>query len=234
MNLDKVIKSGNEVRIKSDYGYFTTIVDEVMGNDTFSILGPIDREQKRMVKLGDKYYVSCFTETGMFVFEAVIRELDSSFNRAIIQLKSTGPYTKIQRREAFRAKEHIDVNARKRADEAALAKRWLKTNSVDISETGMLLRYDEDCPIGQEVELIIRVNRFGINEVLPNIKGKVVRCIQTRNKDYEYLLGLKFESLPEKTRNVIIKLVVLSQRNKLRYKHVKEYGKYGDRGHSKH
>lgn len=230
MSLEKILKAGNEALVKNDQVSFATIIDEIVGPDTLTVIGPIDTAQRNKVRLGHKYLVSCVSEQGVFMFEAMVNNVDESLKLAIFELKMTSPYTKIQRREAFRAKETIDVNARKKAHGIEITKKWVKTNTIDISETGMLLQYDESCPLGLDVEIIIRINRYGINEVLPVIKAKVVRCMQTRNKEHGYLLGLKFENLPEKTRNVIIKLVVLSQRNKLRHKHIKGYGKHGDRG----
>ncbi len=64
------------------------------------------------------------------------------------------------------------------------------------------------------MELVLHIDKFGIREILPNIEGRVVRCSATGNKRFGFFLGIEFENLPEKAKDIIIKLVVLSQRSK--------------------
>jgi hypothetical protein len=73
------------------------------------------------------------------------------------------------------------------------------------------------------MELTLRINLYGINDVITKVKSRVVRCIAIRHKEFPYLLGIRFEDLQEKARDSLIKLVVLSQRSKLTYKNLKRY-----------
>lgn len=221
MNLDKLLKTGDEVRVKCGDSNFITTIDETIAEDTFTILAPLDFVQLRVVKPGERCSLSCVTERGLCMFETLVSDVRNSQEVTVIELKATSSYKKIQRREAFRVRENIEVKVRKKT--ADLNAKWINTNTVDISETGMLLRYDESCTPGQVLELIVRIDLFGMNEVLPKIKGRVARCFTTGNKKHEYLLGIRFEELPEKARNAIIKLAVLSQRSKLAYKQIKRY-----------
>lgn len=223
MKLDKILNTGNEVRIKSASDTFVTTIDEITGDDSFTILAPYKMGQQVNIKPHEVFLVSCVTDRGLYMFETRVTEIDDSSNVVVIHLKTTDEVKRVQRRQAFRVRENIAVNARKKSNDMGPDGKWVKTNTIDIAELGMLLRFDEACECGQELEMTLRLNLFGINEVIPKVKGIVVRCIATRNKDYGFLLGIQFVDLPEKARDALIKLVVLSQRNKLAYKNIKKF-----------
>lgn len=215
MNLEKVLKSGDEVRIKGEKDIYVTAIDEVTGEDTFTILAPYKQGQQVILRQNETLSVSCVTKRGLLMFDVRVTEIDNTSNVVIIHLKALNEAKRLQRRQAFRVREAVTVNARKKADEKNPEGKWVKTSTVDISELGMLLRFNEKCEDEQELEMTISLNMFGINEVIPKVKGKVVRCISTKNKDFGFLMGISFEDLPEKARNALLKFVVLSQRNKL-------------------
>lgn len=222
MNLDRILRTGDEVRIRSNHDIFTTTVDEITGDNTLTILPPFKPGQQTVVNAGDAYSVTCITDRGLYMFDAVVTSIDSEARVPVIHLLTMGELKKTQRRQAFRVNEMITVNARKVAGENAEGK-WLKTYSVDVSELGLLIRFDEPCEYGQELELTLRINQHGITDVITKIRGRVVRCVGIRHRELPYLVGLKFENLPERARDTLIKLVVLSQRSKLTYKNLKKF-----------
>ncbi|MPM35670.1 Flagellar brake protein YcgR [bioreactor metagenome] len=223
MELNKLLKPGNEVRVKNEKGSFITYLDEVIDEDTLTVIAPDEAEKRLLMKPGETFLFSCVTDRGLYMFETQVTAIQPCQNVTLIEMKAVSDYKKIQRREAFRAKECIEVSIRRKPKENEKAGKWLNTSTVDISEKGMLLKFNEECYIGQLMEFVLRVDIFGIKEVLPKIDGRVVRCMETGNKHFGYLLGINFENLPEKVRNIIIKLVVLSQRSKLTYKYTKRY-----------
>lgn len=223
MNLEKILRTGNEVRVISHNDSFITTIDEVTGEDTFTILGPYRPGKPPAARPGETLSVSCVTDRGLYVFDAVVIDIEDATSIVVIHLRVDSEVRRVQRRQAFRVRENITVNARMISSDMSPESRWVKTNTVDISELGMLLRFDEYCQPGQMLEITMRINLFGINEIIQRIRGTVVRCIQTKNKEFRYLLGVRFEELPEKARDALIKLVVLSQRNKLTYKNPKRF-----------
>ena len=222
MNLENILKTGNEVRVRRETATYVTTIDEVTGEDTFTILAPHSSEGNTAAQLAELCLVSCVTDRGLYMFEARVSGIDNSTGVTVIQLTMTGDIRRVQRRQAFRVRENIAVNARKKEDAVSSDGNWIKTGTIDIAEMGMLLKFDEKCDHGQELEMSLRINQFGINEVIPKVKGKVVRCTATRNKEFGFLLGIRFEDLPDKARDALIKLVVLSQRNNLTYKNTKK------------
>jgi len=224
VNLERILKTGHEVHLKGRWGNFAASLYKVTGKDTITVLVP--GGNGCMVDNGDKYSVSCITDRGIIMFEAHVIDFDDSGKNTIIELKADGEYSCLQRREAYRVRERIEVNARKRVEGPGPTEKWAKTTTVDISETGMLIRYDERCQEGQIMEFAIRIKMFDINETFPIIRGRVVRCIETNRKKCKYLLGIAFEDLPEKCRDVLIRLVILSQRSQLTYRNLKEHGQH--------
>jgi c-di-GMP-binding flagellar brake protein YcgR len=223
VDLDKMLKTGNEVRIKGETDAFITTIDEVTSENTFTILGPYRQGRQPNAKQFDTFSVSCVTDRGLYMFDAVVDDVSEASSVVVIRLRVKGEIRRVQRRQAFRVRENVTINARKKSKDMNPDGKWVKTNTIDIAELGMLLKFDENCEPGQELEMTMRINLFGINEVIPKVRGKVVRCVQTRNKEFGFLLGIQFEDLPEKARDALIKLVVLSQRNKLTYKNAKKF-----------
>jgi len=220
VNLERILRTGYEVHLKGRWGDQIASLYNVTGQDTLSIM--LDGKSF-MVDKGDKYSVSCVTDRGLIMFDAHVVDYDASGKNTIVVLQVDGECTCLQRRAAYRVRERVEVNARKKVDQGP-PEKWVKTDTVDISETGMLLRYHESCPEGQVMEFVIRIKMFDIDETFPIVRGRVVRCIETNSKKSKYLLGVAFEDLPEKCRDVLIRLVILSQRNQLSY--IKEQGQY--------
>ncbi len=215
MHLNRILKTGDEVRVLGASGSFITMVDDVTGEDTFTILTPYRGGELINVPAGEKFSVSCVTERGIYSFEATVTMVDESTLVRLLHLKITGEIHCNQRRDAYRVRESIQVNARKLSGGKEPDGKWVKTSTVDIAELGLLLKFNEYCEYGQDMEMSLRINHFGIREVIPKVRGKVVRCIPTKNREFGYLLGIQFVDLPEKARDILIKLVILSQRSKL-------------------
>lgn len=215
MDIDKIMKIGNEVRVRSKTGTFVTTIDELTGEDSFTILVPYMQREQLETSAGEKYSITCVTETGLYMFDADAIKVTDTANVRVIEIKVYGELRRVQRRQAFRVRESITVNARKKRLPGAPDTIWVKTSTIDISEQGALLRFNEECRQGQELELSLKVNLFGINEVLSDIKGTVVRCKPTKNKEFGFLLGVRFDKLADKARDTLIRLVVLSQRNNM-------------------
>lgn len=222
MRLDKVLEGRNEVWVKSEKGHFVSTIDEV-GDSTLTIMGPTEPELRLQVKPDVQFLITGVTERGLYMFEAVVKNVYFWNNVMQVELNAISDYKKIQRREAFRVMESIEVQVCKLAQVDDQPPNWVKTETVNISETGMLIRFNEECALGQSFEIEVNINLYGMNEILPKIHGRVVRCYPVESRTFNYLVGIEFEDLPDNVRNSIIKLVVLSQRNNIIYHHTKRY-----------
>ena len=225
MKLAKLIRSGDEVHCAGGQYHFVSKFRSFSSEDTFSIKRP---PVSLRVKPGDKFLVSCITEAGIFHLETVVvaPEEQQTFNE--IFMKITKCRDMIQRRENFRVKENIAVEICK-SKETADEHQWVKTETLDISESGIFVKFNEFCEEGQPVKINVHFNQYGVDDDFYNLSGIVVRCVRCDKKSHDYFLGIKFVDLPIKARNEIIKLVVLSQRDSLSrsrlpyYKHKEVY-----------
>jgi c-di-GMP-binding flagellar brake protein YcgR len=201
---------------------FSTIVDDIIDDDTLAILAPLKKERQEAVKPGESLRLTCVTELGLYMFDA---QLKRSYTRGLVcvlEVRALGEIKMIQRRESYRARESIEVSVRKVVTDPDTNQerigKWVKTRTIDVSETGMLVRFNEECEENQKLEIVFRLKNHGLNEVLPKITGKVTRCVDNGSKQFGYFLGVHFTDVPEKARNALLKLVVLSQRSKMAYK----------------
>lgn len=217
VNLETTLRVGNEVRFKSGEAGFITVICEIINKNIIKILLPANIKEPIAVFRGERYNVVCVNEKAMYMLETMVKDVYVFHEVIAIELEALCN-TKIQRRDAFRVNENISVRVCKIPHEADSEEKWLTTKTVDISETGMQIKLNEPCPVGQLLELSIHIDTLGIRKTLTDIKGKVVRCI---NKPRGSYLGIKFENMPKKAKDTIIKLAVLSQRNKLSYKNYK-------------
>ncbi|NCB50703.1 MAG: hypothetical protein EOM54_02300 [Clostridia bacterium] len=220
MDFSRILRYGDEVRVSAGNINFVSKIFDVTGKSSFTILRQIGVAPP---ETGDIYLVTCVTEMGMYIIKAEVTGLYDS--PAAIGLQSKSEYVKLQRRSTFRAKEFLPVKVFESSD--SVSSEWVETTTADISESGMLLRYNRKCVVGSSIRLIVHLNRFGMDVSLPTIKGKVVRCIGTSGEKPGYLVGIEFENLPESARNEIIRFVVLSQRDKMKDPQGKRYRNYG-------
>ncbi len=222
VNAARIWESASEVRVMGEHVSFSATVDEIIDDNTLAILAPLKKEQQEAVKPGESLRLTCITELGLFMFDA---RLQRSYMRGLVcifEVRALGEMKRIQRRESYRARESVDVSVRKVvADPDSNQERvgkWVNTRTIDISETGMLLRFNEECSDNQKLEIVFRLKNHGLNEVLPKITGRVTRCVENGSKQFGYFIGVQFTDVPEKARNTLLKLVVLSQRSKMAYK----------------
>jgi c-di-GMP-binding flagellar brake protein YcgR len=212
----RVLETVIEVRVMSNLSSYATSLDDIIDDRTFTIAAPPKNEFNEAILVGDKLRLTCVTERGLYMFDTEVINTYMRNSVPILELRITSEMKKVQRREAFRAKESVDVSIRLLMSEGETVSRWFNTRTIDISETGALIRYPEMCAEDTNLEIVIKLHNQGLNEVLPKIKGKVVRCTAAYNNQ-GYFLGVRFYDVPEKAKNVLLKLVVLSQRSKLIY-----------------
>ncbi|MPM92508.1 hypothetical protein SDC9_139643 [bioreactor metagenome] len=222
MQLDRILSPGNEVRVKNEINGFITFIDDIVDG---AILVPVPAagERRVLVKPGERYLISCVTDLGLYMMETEVGEVSLSDNVTMAELRVISNYKKIQRRDAFRANECIAVSVRRKEREGEAPYPWVNTQTVDLSETGVLLKYNEPCEPGWTMELVLHLDKYGVKETLPRIVCSVARCVKTDSRQFEYLIGMRFEEMNEKTQDTLIKFVVLSQRSKLTYKQGKGY-----------
>ncbi|MGE4354045.1 MAG: flagellar brake protein [Oscillospiraceae bacterium] len=217
-NLDiaKLLRSGDEIRIGIGKNNFITKIFEISGEASFLILLPPDIAPP---SAGDKYSVTCVSDRGIYLFKTEV--LGLCRKPPSILLEAIGDCIRLQRRSTFRVKESLPVKVLELSN--TTTPEWADATTADISETGLRLKYAKKCRIGQILKLVIHIDRLGMDVILPTVEGRVVRCEKSCSKSFDFLLGIQFEDLPEKSRNEILRFVVLSQRSALKDSDLKRY-----------
>ena len=213
INLEKTLRVGNEVRFKCGEAGFITVICDIINNNILKIMLPTNSKESVIIYRGEKYNVICVNEKAMYMLETIVKDVYALHEVMVLELEALSN-TKIQRRDAFRVNENVKVKYRIIFSETIPLETWKTTRTVDLSETGMQIRTETPLTLGQQLEITMDIDTLGIRETLTDIKAKVVRC---SNKQKAYFLGIKFENISKKAKDTIIKLVVLSQRNKLSY-----------------
>lgn len=214
INLEKTLRVGNEVRFKCGEAGFITVICDIIDNNIIKIMLPTNSKESVIIFRGEKYNLICVNEKAMYMLETMVKDVYALHEVMVLELEALSN-TKIQRRDAFRVCESVKVKFRQIMSETIPLETWKTTRTVDISETGVLIKSDGPLTLGQQLEIILDIDTLGIRETLTDIKGKVVRC---SHKQKRYFVGIKFDNISKKAKDTIIKLVVLSQRNKLSYK----------------
>lgn len=223
MQLERILSPGNEVRVKNEVNRFITYIESIEDGSTIFVPVPPAGERYLPVKAGERYLISCVTELGLYMMETEVRGVAKSDNVLMAELRVVSDYKKIQRREAYRASERIETEVRRKVGPGEEPQPWVKTQTVDLSETGALVKSGRPCDPLWRMELVLHLDKYGMKETLPPIVCKVARCTKTDGWKFEYLVGLQFDEMNDKTRDTLIKFVVLSQRSKLTYKPGKGY-----------
>lgn len=225
MRLDRFIRRGDEIHCKGKDNEFVSKIISFIDEDTFTADLP---SGSMIIRKGDIYEVSCITETGIHKFETTVIECKDPQSSNCLNMKVIKYRNLIQRRETFRVAENLSVEMCKVSDEASVPCKWQKTTTLNISEMGMLVKFNEPCEPGQKVIFNLYIDLLGIKTQFNNLSGEVVRCNEIGKKK-EYLLGINFTGIPDRAREEIMKLVILSQRESLAHKKYKEVSRLWDK-----
>lgn len=215
MNFKVILKTGDRIRIADGVREYFSSVDDVMDESNFSILQPC--EHGRMVEMepGKGYRIICVKSGGIHRFDAMALTTVSSGSVKVVNLRYTGNYIRLQRRNAFRCPMLIRADVRKKTESGTAGRDWESYHTLDISEIGMRIRLPSRYQQGDLIETVLYINQYGIELELP-LSGMIVRTGAVFNRRDEVMCGVKFSNIDVKTRDVLLKLVTLGQRNRIK------------------
>jgi c-di-GMP-binding flagellar brake protein YcgR len=221
VNMKAIFKTGDRVTIRDGRREYNTSVDDVVDEWSFSLLQPFDKGIPVDLEPGKEYQITCVKSGGLHQFMAIAMHSDMSGRVKVNYFRYTGEYIRLQRRNAFRFRMRLDVEVRRptvgKVQEEVSEDNtdWTRTNTVDVSETGMRVRMSSRFHVGDPVECILKIDKYGVDAILPPITGRVVRTTVLPGRKDEVLCGVQFKEIDEKSRSILLKLVTLGQRNKI-------------------
>jgi len=203
------------VTIGDDGREYTTLIDEIFDEGNFSILQPFYRGKSVELEPGQEYKFTCVKGGGLHYFNAMVIRSDVSGSVSVVYVRYTGNYLRLQRRNAYRSRIALDIEVRKKAQGKQLPEDWSSAKTIDISESGMRVRLGPRFEQGDILECNIRIDRYGIFTVLPTVGCIIKRASPLQNKAGESICGIAFTEIDPKSKNYLLKLITLSQRNPL-------------------
>lgn len=213
MNLMNVFKGGDKILISDDGKEYSTLIDEIFDDANFSILQPFYKGRSVSLELGQEYKFTCIKGGGLHYFNAIVIRSDLSGQVNITYVRYTGNYLRLQRRSAYRVRVQLDVQVRKQAEKNEPSGEWEHARTLDISETGMRVRLGPNFDKGDVLQCNITINQCDICTTLPTITGEIKRSSPLQNKANESICGVEFISIDDKAQDILLKLVMRSQRN---------------------
>lgn len=213
MNCKSVLKSGDRILIADGTKEYTSLIDEVFDEGNFSILQPFYQGRSVTLESGREYKFTCIKAGGLHYFNSIVIRTELSGQVHITYVRYCGSYLRLQRRNAFRSSITLDVEVRKKVEEPQPLEDWVHAKTLDVSETGMRVRLGPNFEKGNTIECNIKIDQFGIFTVLPTITCVIKRSAPLQNKADESICGVEFAEIDQKSRNLLLKLVMLSQRD---------------------
>lgn len=205
------------------YTYVSQLLD-IDGDDSIVIAAPIYEGKLIFVpnnaKIAVMFQVPKF---GLLAFDCILESKDTIANISVFNLKRSGEFYKIQRRNHYRLDAMLD-NYYAKINENSSSKiksvediSYIKTYTKDISGSGL-------CFIGQDelaegVHLVIKLE-------LPDgnvIEGRciVVRCSEVLlGNTKKYNIAVKFTAISKINEEKLIQYIFLKQKEILRQKRI--------------
>lgn len=213
MNFKTILHTGDPLTIVDGERRYHTSVDDVADESNFSVLQPYDRGIPIHLDPGREYRFICLKSGGIHRFDAMAMMTENSGKLKVTYFRYTSGYIRLQRRNAFRCPMMLCVDIRKEKGDQT----WKTYHTLDISETGMRVLLDVSFTVGDTIKVVFHINKFGMHTAVPPLTGKIVRTASLPNRNDEIICGVQFDEIDTKTRNLLLKLVTLGQRDHIRH-----------------
>lgn len=194
-----------KVRVGEDSRYFGVHVVELTDRDIgFEV--PLEREGRPVrVRPGLKVSVEYSTQTGIYRFGGVVTEVGED-GTAWFRMNRPSKWDHLQRRRFFRLSISVAVWWRPVRGEEGGVGRFREALTHDLSGGGLRLAFEEDLPVGTELQLKIDIGEHRPVEAT----GKVVRSCY-REDDGVVLASIEFLEIDEVDRDRLIRYLFQRQ-----------------------
>lgn len=214
LDTNTIIKLGDKVRIKVGQSWYSTIVERLSDATTFYISLPQSKQMQVTLTLAQTYTLHTLNKKGLFEFDVCVLELDMSDSIPIVKLLVVTKPWRCQRRNAFRVDIILEVTVREPVDmekpEGPVLEH--RTKTLNLSESGMLFLARKNYPAGAVLSCDIMLNKFGTDEMLKDIKAKVIRSNYPKIDGVLYQIGVNFKEISKRDKRALTKFIMISQR----------------------
>jgi c-di-GMP-binding flagellar brake protein YcgR len=212
-----VLRLGSKVRVRVGKSWYGTIVEGVADDLSFFISPLLSLQAKIALAKGRIYTVNTVSERGIFEFEALV--LDTNYtalneNFPLNKLQIITEPRLIQRRAAYRVMIMADLRIREPGEDGTFSKEDLgyQAKALNLSENGMLFLATKIYSPGTVLHCDIMLNKFGMDFTLRGIVAEVVRAGSMVTDGTLYRTGVHFKEMRRQDRGLLVKFIMLSQR----------------------
>lgn len=210
MHYDDLIGRRIEIKRinKEKHERYSSQILDIIDDKTYIISGPIKKKNIVIFHVGEIIEISYIVEDkGRFYFNAKILQ---RFLKDIYSLKvlRTTNINKLQERDYYRL--NVSLNVVKtycKKTHLGVENIEEKCESVDLSGGGIKLKCNYPHSIGDNVKILLDIGDLKIP-----IDGEVVRIQEKDFYGYKYLIGIKFNNVSNKDRDLIIRYIFQEQR----------------------
>lgn len=217
MDIRRSIRPFDRVQIEKGGKLYMAAVDELIDESCFTITQPWQKQRRLGLVVGETVLLQCVNERGIIVMMATVEGESGNDNVHVYHMSIKGDPQRIQRREGYRANVGLDVMVRKivntqRQKITPGEKLAEKVKCADISESGMQILLSIQANVGDVLECVISLDKYGFNDTLPKIDAEVVRKIKGEFEGDRDRIGVRFIDIPDKVKYKLIKFITFSQR----------------------
>ncbi len=206
MDLRKVYKPGDKIKLVDNHGEHIASIDDVVSADTMVIIRPWDVNRTFSAYVGKHTNTIGSNARGIQKCMMEVVGMEKSENVDTLKLKYVDNYSVIQNRRAYRCEVTVPVEIRKTGGS------WEKTRTLDISSTGLRVRVNGRYKLGERVQIQVLLDRFGFDIMLPIIGGVIVRASATPDGTRDLICGIDFDNITSSTEDTLSKFVIVYQR----------------------
>ncbi len=212
MDPGKFLKIGEQIDIEIEGKQYKSDVQDMDRKDTISVSQPVKRQTPVFIAPRSEVKVVYYRPNGMYEFPA--RAVGTAEHESIrmIRLKILEEPQKYQRRMNFRVPLRIPVSAivTSELNHTARTVYSFQSQSIDLSESGMGLYAPQSYPLGARIRVEYSISFEGTQERL-SLMSDVARCTWPQKIGEQFVLGVKFTDVSEKTQRLLSKYIIQEQ-----------------------
>ncbi len=212
MDPSKFLKIGERIDIEIEGRQYKSDVQDMDRKDNISVSQPMQRQAPVFIAPHSEVKVVFYRPNGMFEF--IARAIGTAEHESIrmIRLKILEEPQKYQRRMSFRVPLRIPVTAviTSELNHTARTVYSFQSQSIDLSESGMGLYAPQSYPLGARMRIEYAIAYEGAQERL-SLMSDVARCTWPQKIGEQFVLGVKFSNVSEKTQRLLSKYIIQEQ-----------------------
>jgi c-di-GMP-binding flagellar brake protein YcgR len=212
MDPSKFLNFGERIDVEIEGKQYKSDVQDIGPSDVISISQPMLRQTPVFIPPHTEMKIVYYRPNGMYEFPAIIIGTADSDSLRMIRLQALADPQKYQRRMNFRVPLKIPVSAVITSELTHTARTVYSfhTQSIDLSEGGMGLYAPQSYPLAARMRVEFSIILEEADEQL-SLMSDVARCTWPQKLDEQFVVGVKFSDISEKTQRLLSKYIIQEQ-----------------------